>query len=517
VVRALAAVALVVVGVVRALPAGQAGASGTEPRAVTMTAASTTAPPAYWLVASDGGIFTFGVPFDGSAGAIHLTRPIVAMAATPDGGGYWLIARDGGIFTYGDAGYHGALPGLLAHPPAAVVALAPTPDGGGYWVATADGGVYSFGDARPFGSRVGQRDHGPFVSLVVTPDGGGYWLVGADGSVYTFGDAPYMGGANQQRLTAPIVGAAADPAGLGYWMVASDGGVFAFGAAAFFGSTGSSKLNRPIVGMAPTPDGGGYWLVASDGGVFSFGDAPYRGSTSSRKLNAPMVGMAGGTAGRTLDPFLPGTFGYDVSYPECGSALPSPAQFAIVGINHGHAFSTNPCFASLAAWAGPLQAIYMNINAPPPGSQQGLNGPAGQCTPGLTGCVAYNYGYNAAVASMQSASSVGVTAGTWWLDVETANHWDSNQYNNARTIQGALDGLTQGGVVAGIYSTAHQFGEIAGAYAPGTPIWVATGGGQQDAIAYCSPAHAFGGGTPWVTQFGAAGSQLDQDYACAAT
>ena len=38
----------------------------------------------YWLVAADGGIFTFGdAPFDGSTGAIHLNRPIVGMASTP--------------------------------------------------------------------------------------------------------------------------------------------------------------------------------------------------------------------------------------------------------------------------------------------------------------------------------------------------------------------------------------------------------------------------------------------------
>ena len=30
------------------------------------------------------------------------------MAATPDGGGYWLVAADGGIFTYGDAGFYGS-------------------------------------------------------------------------------------------------------------------------------------------------------------------------------------------------------------------------------------------------------------------------------------------------------------------------------------------------------------------------------------------------------------------------
>jgi hypothetical protein len=63
----------------------------------------------YWLVASDGGIFTYGdAQFYGSAGAIHLAKPIVAMAAMPDGSGYWFSAADGGLFDYGGAPFLGS-------------------------------------------------------------------------------------------------------------------------------------------------------------------------------------------------------------------------------------------------------------------------------------------------------------------------------------------------------------------------------------------------------------------------
>ncbi|MDA8280979.1 MAG: hypothetical protein M0Z63_11280, partial [Actinomycetota bacterium] len=52
----------------------------------------------YRLVASDGGMFAFGdAVFAGSAGAMHLNRPVVAAASTPDGKGYWLVASDGGV------------------------------------------------------------------------------------------------------------------------------------------------------------------------------------------------------------------------------------------------------------------------------------------------------------------------------------------------------------------------------------------------------------------------------------
>ena len=60
-------------------------------------------------MASDGGIFTFGdAAFYGSTGNLALVKPVVGMAATPDGQGYWLVASDGGIFTFGDAPFHGS-------------------------------------------------------------------------------------------------------------------------------------------------------------------------------------------------------------------------------------------------------------------------------------------------------------------------------------------------------------------------------------------------------------------------
>ena len=54
-------------------------------------------------MAADGGIFNYGsANFYGSAGSLHLNKPVVGMAAAPGGAGYWLVASDGGIFTYGN-------------------------------------------------------------------------------------------------------------------------------------------------------------------------------------------------------------------------------------------------------------------------------------------------------------------------------------------------------------------------------------------------------------------------------
>jgi hypothetical protein len=54
------------------------------------------------------------------------------MAATPTGKGYWLVASDGGIFSFGDAGFFGSPAGQDLH--AWFVAVAPAAGGAGYWV-----------------------------------------------------------------------------------------------------------------------------------------------------------------------------------------------------------------------------------------------------------------------------------------------------------------------------------------------------------------------------------------------
>jgi hypothetical protein len=241
----------------------------------------------YWLVASDGGIFSFAdAAFHGSTGNIALNQPVVGMTATSSGRGYWMVARDGGIFSFGDAAFHGSTGNIKLDQP--IVGMAAAASGAGYWMVAADGGVFAF-DVPSHGSAAG-RSRAATVAMAPTTTGNGYWVVTADGQVFNFGDAAIFGSTGP--LAQPIVGAAATPSGQGLWLVARDGGIFSFGDARFFGSTGAIKLNQPIVGMARSPSGNGYWLVAQDGGIFSFGDAGFYGSTGNIKLNKPINGMA---------------------------------------------------------------------------------------------------------------------------------------------------------------------------------------------------------------------------------
>jgi hypothetical protein len=214
----------------------------------------------------------------------------VNLCPPPGGGGYWLVATDGGIFSFCDAKFYGSTGGLHLNRP--VVGMASTGDGHGYWLVATDGGIFTFGDARFFGSTGGLPLNKPIVGMAPTPTGNGYWLVASDGGIFTFGDARFFGSTGGLPLNKPVVGMARTATGNGYWMVATDGGIFTFGDARFLGSTGGLPLNKPVVGMAPTPDGRGYWMVATDGGIFTFGDAPFVGSTGSFQLNQPVIGMA---------------------------------------------------------------------------------------------------------------------------------------------------------------------------------------------------------------------------------
>ncbi|HVX20126.1 MAG TPA: right-handed parallel beta-helix repeat-containing protein [Acidimicrobiales bacterium] len=138
--------------------------------------ASTEDQGGYWEAAADGGIFAFGdAQFEGSMGGKPLDKPIVGIAgtpyvpgtggapATPGGLGYWLVAADGGVFTFGDAAFYGSTGGLKLKAP--VVGGSATPDGKGYWLVAADGGIFAFGNAGFFGSAGNLKLNKPVVGM----------------------------------------------------------------------------------------------------------------------------------------------------------------------------------------------------------------------------------------------------------------------------------------------------------------------------------------------------------------
>ncbi len=263
-----------------ALATGTAGA-GTS-------SAHTAGPPAsdnFWLATPTGSLYGFGVPSLGSPGS-PLNRPLVGATATGDQQGYWMVASDGGVFSYGDARFFGSTGNIHLNRP--IVGLTATPDGKGYWLVATDGGVFTFGDAAFYGSTGSIVLNRPIVGMAATPDGKGYWLVASDGGVFTFGDAAFYGSTGTIDLNRPIVGMAATTDGKGYWLVASDGGVFTFGDAAFYGSTASDP-GDPVERLVPTRSGNGYWVVQQNGTATAFGDAGTSNPPTQALLFAPVT------------------------------------------------------------------------------------------------------------------------------------------------------------------------------------------------------------------------------------
>jgi hypothetical protein len=239
----------------------------------------------FWLATSAGAMYAFGVPAYGSPSG-PLNQPIVSVVPSGDQHGYWMVASDGGIFSYGDSPFFGSTGNIRLNQP--IVGLAATHDQHGYWLVASDGGIFSFGDAAFYGSTGSLVLNKPIVGMAATPDGDGYWLVASDGGIFSFGDAAFYGSTGSLVLNKPIVSMAATPDGSGYWLVASDGGIFAFGDAAFYGSSANSP-GDPVQRLVPTKSGRGYWIVQQNGTVNPYGEATTLTPPSMALLMTPVT------------------------------------------------------------------------------------------------------------------------------------------------------------------------------------------------------------------------------------
>jgi hypothetical protein len=245
----------------------------------------------------------------------------------------------------------------------------------------------------------------------------------------------------------------------------------------------------------------------------------------------------------------PTPVGYDVSWPQCATILPSDSAFAIVGVNSGLANNTNPCLGPQLAWASgssgvtsqPRVALYANTANPsasvatwwptsdtyPAGSPAPVANPYGPCTGGDSAACSYIYGYAKAYDNGTARGVPNPASFFWWLDVETENSWGPDKAANRAVLEGMthyyLDVLGATGV--GIYSTGYQWGLIVGATGAvqsgsaipgpsnlnGLPSWLAGASTLEGAQANCAQPPLTGGKVT-VTQYLMNG--LDHNYAC---
>jgi hypothetical protein len=248
---------------------------------------------------------------------------------------------------------------------------------------------------------------------------------------------------------------------------------------------------------------------------------------------------AAGTGGAAA---VPGTLGYDVSFPQCAGPFPTDGAFGIVGVNGGRPFSPNPCLgagngASELAWAGAAAQLY--ANTADPGPLLSTHWPNGQPAPKPCDTADnpgadtlechYDYGWDAAADSYTIAVAAYVSLGeatvgatttpspvAWWLDVETENSWTPDPSRNVATLQGEVDYLRSVGVAqVGLYSTSSAWASITGGTLvfSGLPAWVAGAASLQEAQSMCAGT-AFNGGSIQLVQFPLSG--FSGDYSCPA-
>jgi hypothetical protein len=236
------------------------------------------------------------------------------------------------------------------------------------------------------------------------------------------------------------------------------------------------------------------------------------------------------------------TTGYDISYPQCNGSFPASPSFGIVGVNGGKPFSANLCLGagdgpSELSWAGMNAGLY--ANTADPGPNLSTHWPNGQTSPEQcntatnpgsdTSQCNYDYGWNAAADGYQDAVNAYVALGWapggstrtpvangWWLDVESANSWQSSTGLNVDALQGEADYLKSVGAGSiGFYATASDWQSITGnttsfaAY----PSWLPGASSLSQAQANCTGAGVTGGGVA-LTQYPANG--FDGDYRCSA-
>jgi hypothetical protein len=204
-----------------------------------------------------------------------------------------------------------------------------------------------------------------------------------------------------------------------------------------------------------------------------------------------------------------GTTGLDVSYPNCKALIPK-VSFGVVGVTSGLFYSYNQCLAAEASHFSNL-SLYLNTGWYSQSTHINPSSPK-LCAANDPNCLAYNYGYNAALDALNYARAQAISSSTWWLDVEAANSWSTATAQNQNSLQGSYDALVNNGITTvGVYSTTAQWQSITGGWQNGWPNWGAsTWRTAKQAATYCS-GHQFTGGLTYLIQFS---GKLDQDYAC---
>lgn len=219
-----------------------------------------------------------------------------------------------------------------------------------------------------------------------------------------------------------------------------------------------------------------------------------------------------------------GAVGNDISWPNCpkgmgvvgrrtqGLPLPDPAaQYVIIGLTNGRAFTRNPCLAShlqVAASRDLATSAYTMLSYPNPAERRryAKSGPYSSRT--IAGQVA-NFGYAQAKFALETMSNAGLAAPLVWIDVEprAERRWSASKTNNRSLVKGALRAASDRGVTSGIYTYANAWKAIVGNWQVAAPLWAPShtrsrtyAAKKADAVASCARV-GFTGGPLVITQW----------------
>jgi hypothetical protein len=202
----------------------------------------------------------------------------------------------------------------------------------------------------------------------------------------------------------------------------------------------------------------------------------------------------------------------DVSWPNCHARHAMVYRHGIVGVTGGLNFRPNKCLAAETGWFASYE-LYMNTGYPGDSYGRKFRYMPLYCASANNQCLAYNYGYNAALYALNYAAKQDVHTSQWWLDVETENSWTVNPTINRTVLLGAVTAVKRQvfWATVGYYSYPGQWNLLTGSWHNGLPAWSATGQVTRVAAALACQMHSFTGG---VVLYGQYTVLLDQNLPC---
>ena len=239
-----------------------------------------------------------------------------------------------------------------------------------------------------------------------------------------------------------------------------------------------------------------------------------------------LLPLGGGAVSASVLPRV-GTIAYggDVSWPNCPKGmgiptrptlgLPMPtaaAQFVVLGLTNGPAYTPNPCLASQVAWvkARHLWAGAYAVASYPLAWQVTRYGGSGTAPQRL-----YRAGFAQAKINVDNMHRAGLRPPMVWVDVEPVRSapWSGKPAANNYVINGVVAGYRAAGLRVGFYSYASGWKQITGGRRAGTvPTWVPSGGDVRSGAEARCRQRSFSGGPVWLGQWTA--NDRDHDIAC---